>query len=127
MYRIKELRETKGLNMRETARLLGMPYTTYVNYEKGQREPTSEILIQLADFFGTSVDYLVGRTCSSTRPKITSTAPSTDSFKLAPDEELLIRKFRSLDDRGKSAVLNVLNFEYDSLPGDKAISPAKDA
>lgn len=61
MFHIKELREAKGLNMREAARLLGLPYTTYVNYEKGQREPTSEVLIQLANFYGVSIDYLVGR------------------------------------------------------------------
>lgn len=61
MLRIKELREKKGINMREAARMLKMPYTTYVNYEKGQREPTSEVLIQLADFYNTSVDYIVGR------------------------------------------------------------------
>ncbi len=47
--------------MKEAARLLDMPYTTYVNYEKGLREPTSEVLIQLAEFYDTSVDYIVGR------------------------------------------------------------------
>lgn len=61
MFRIKELRENKGLNMKEAARLLNMPYTTYVNYEKGLREPTSEVLILLANFYDTSVDYIVGR------------------------------------------------------------------
>lgn len=61
MFRIKELRESMGINMKEAARLLGMPYTTYVNYEKGLREPTSEILIQIADFYNVSIDYLVGR------------------------------------------------------------------
>ena len=61
MFRIKNLREKKGINMREASRLLGMPYTTYVNYEKGLREPTSEVLIQLANFYNTSVDYIVGR------------------------------------------------------------------
>ncbi|MGM9626980.1 MAG: helix-turn-helix domain-containing protein [Faecousia sp.] len=127
MYRIKELRESKGLNMKETARLLGMPYTTYVNYEKEQREPTSEILIQLADFFETSVDYLVGRTNCSTNSSATPTILPPTPLKLDPNEEQMIRKFRTLDDRGKSAVLNVLNFEYDSLSGDKAISPAKEA
>ena len=71
MFRIKELREQKGINMREAARLLNMPYTTYVNYEKGMREPTSEVLIQLANFYNTSVDYIVGRSAldtSSTHP-----------------------------------------------------------
>ena len=66
MFRIKELREQKGINMREAARLLNMPYTTYVNYEKGLREPTSEVLIQLANFYNTSVDYIVGRSALDT-------------------------------------------------------------
>lgn len=61
MNRIRELRERKGLNMKETATLLNMPYTTYVNYEKGLREPTSEVLIIIADFFETTVDHLIGR------------------------------------------------------------------
>ena len=61
MFRIKALRENRGITMAEAARLLKMPYTTYVNYEKGLREPTSEVLIQLADFYDTSVDHIVGR------------------------------------------------------------------
>jgi len=61
MNRIAELRVALGLNMKETAEKLGMPYTTYVNYEKGTREPNSETLIQLANFFGTSIDYLLGK------------------------------------------------------------------
>ena len=66
MFRIKQLREKKGINMSEAARLLCMPYTTYVNYEKGLREPTSEVLIQLANFYDTSVDYIVGRSAMDT-------------------------------------------------------------
>lgn len=46
---------------------------------------------------------------------------------LDEDELDLIRKFRCLDDRGKSAVLNALNHEYESLPGEKAGSSAKNA
>ena len=41
-----------------------MPYTTYVNYEKGTREPNSETLIALAKFFDTSIDYLLCKTDS---------------------------------------------------------------
>lgn len=66
MNRISELRKEKDLTMRDAARLLGMPYTTYVNYEKGTREPNSETLIQLASFYGTSVDYLIGKSESRT-------------------------------------------------------------
>ena len=61
MNRISELRAEKGISMKEAARLLNMPYTTYVNYEKGTREPNSETLIALANFYNTSVDYLIGK------------------------------------------------------------------
>lgn len=66
MNRIPELRVEKGISMRDAARMLGMPYTTYVNYEKGTREPNSETLIALANFYETSVDYLIGKSSSRT-------------------------------------------------------------
>ena len=64
MNRMKSLREEKGISMREAARCLNMAYTTYVNYEKGDREPNSETLIAIATFYGTSIDYLLGKTAS---------------------------------------------------------------
>lgn len=60
--RLKQLRINKGLNMKQASALLNMAYTTYVSYEKDEREPNSEVLILLADFYECSVDYLVGRT-----------------------------------------------------------------
>ena len=62
MNRMKSLREEKGLTMKDVANCVGLPYTTYVNYEKGAREPSSETLIKIAKFFDASVDYLIGRT-----------------------------------------------------------------
>ena len=59
MYRIRKLRKEKKKSMAEVARELQMPYTTYVNYEKEQREPNSEILILLSDYFECSVDYVM--------------------------------------------------------------------
>ena len=60
MNRIAELRVKMGLSMKEAASRLEMPYTTYVNYEKGTREPNSETLIKLSRFFETTIDYLLG-------------------------------------------------------------------
>ncbi len=62
MIRLLELRKEKGLNMKEMAKELGIPYTTYVGYEKCEREPNSERLKELANHFDVTVDYLVGRT-----------------------------------------------------------------
>lgn len=62
--RMKPLREEKGLNMKEAAAALQLPYTTYRNHEQGLREPNSETLVQIANFYGVSVDYLIGRSAS---------------------------------------------------------------
>lgn len=52
--------------MADVARDLHIPYTTYVNYEKDTREPNSETLISLADYFRCSVDFLICRSDSRT-------------------------------------------------------------
>lgn len=49
------------MTMKQAAESLELPYTTYVNYEKGVREPNSETLIRIADFYNVSTDYLMGR------------------------------------------------------------------
>lgn len=68
MNRISELRNKLGISMKEAAARLDMPYTTYVNYEKGTREPNSETLIKLSRFFGTTIDYLLGKPETSIVP-----------------------------------------------------------
>ncbi len=60
MDNIKSLRLEKGYNMKQAAHELGLPYTTYVSYEKGDREPNSDVLIKIADFYGTTTDYVLG-------------------------------------------------------------------
>lgn len=40
---------------------MGVAHNTYVRYERGEREPTASVLVQIADFYGVSLDYLVGR------------------------------------------------------------------
>lgn len=60
MNMIRELRVYNNLTMKQAAEALGLPYTTYVNYEKGTREPNSETLKKIADFYKVTVDYLLG-------------------------------------------------------------------
>lgn len=62
MERLKELRTARGLLQKDVAAVLGIDRTTYVKYEKGQSEPSFDILAKLADYFGVSVDYLLGKT-----------------------------------------------------------------
>lgn len=70
--RLKKLGENKGYSMRQMAESLGMKYTTYVNYEKNQREPDSETLILFSKYFDVTVDYLLGLSEIKNAPKIES-------------------------------------------------------
>lgn len=58
--RLKNLREHHGWSQRQVADLINIKYQTYYNYESGRREPSIDILTQLATFFNCSVDYLIG-------------------------------------------------------------------
>ena len=63
MYqRIRDLREDLDLTQQEIARLLNVSQSTYSRYESGVLDIPSAALITLASFYGTSVDYLLGRT-----------------------------------------------------------------
>lgn len=63
MYRrIRDLREDGDLLQRDLAGYLGIAQTTYSNYEIGEREIPISVLIRLADYYHTSVDYLLGLT-----------------------------------------------------------------
>ena len=58
---LKQLRIQNGLTQKEVAKQLNMSSQGYQHYEIGDRQPTPEILCKLADIFGVSVDYLLGR------------------------------------------------------------------
>lgn len=60
--RIRNLREDSDLTQQQVADKLFITRSAYSNYENGSRAFPLEILCGLADIFGTSVDYLIGRT-----------------------------------------------------------------
>lgn len=59
--RIRDLREDADLTQEKLVQKLGMHKTTYTNYEQGKREPPFSFIIQLADFYGVTTDYIAGR------------------------------------------------------------------
>ncbi len=63
MYRrIRDMREDRDLNQTQVARMLGMSQTGYSKYETGENDIPTAVLIRLARFYGTSIDYLLGET-----------------------------------------------------------------
>ena len=58
---LKQLRTSKKMLQKDVAALLGIDRTTYVKYESGASEPNYETLLKLAEIFGVSTDYILGR------------------------------------------------------------------
>lgn len=56
---IKELREDKRLTQAELGSIIGVSGKTISNYEKGDREPSIEVITNLANYFEVSTDYLI--------------------------------------------------------------------
>ena len=68
MYqRIRDLREDRDLNQTQVAKILGMSQTGYSKYETGENDIPTAVLIKLARFYGTSIDYLLGETSTQER------------------------------------------------------------
>ncbi len=65
--RLKELREDNDIKQKEIADYLHIKQNTYSQYENGQRQIPVDALIQLATFYNTSVDYLLGLTNTKER------------------------------------------------------------
>jgi len=60
--RLRELREERGIGVRELAYELGISHSSISLYENGKREPTVGICKLFADYFGVTCDYLIGLT-----------------------------------------------------------------
>ena len=60
--RLKNLRQQKKVSQKEPAAYLGISVRGYQFYESEVNEPNIKMLVALADFYGVSIDYLVGRT-----------------------------------------------------------------
>lgn len=67
--KIRDLREDRDLKQRELAEYLNCSQRVYSNYELGQRDIPTDVLIRLADFYSVSVDYLLGLTGNPKRNK----------------------------------------------------------
>ncbi|SHK55066.1 helix-turn-helix domain-containing protein [Paramaledivibacter caminithermalis] len=67
--RLRELRKEKGLTQAELAKIFSLGESTISFYESNKRTPDYELLKKIADFFDTSIDYLLCRTDKRKPPK----------------------------------------------------------
>lgn len=91
MKNLKEIREKKGISQTTLAKDLNLVRSTICQYEKGNRYPDIDMLIKLADYFGTSIDYLVDRI---NEPYAVSTHAPVNEY--SDEEKRIIAAYRTL-------------------------------
>jgi len=116
MERLKQLRNNANLTQQDVARLLGVERSTYVKYERGQSDPPTATLVRLADYFGVSVDFIIGRACEQV-PAPVPVAPVVSEADMR-----LLSMFHALDSMAQARILNALDFEYQAIPQESAKS-----
>lgn len=92
MKNLKDLRLSKKLSQQQLALRLDLSQQTIYKYENGITEPDIATLIKLADYFNTSVDYLIGNTNNPQKPGIYS------ETKLTETELQHLRIYRNMPD-----------------------------
>lgn len=88
--RLRELREDKNLSQEELAKAIGTSQTNIGRWEKGLNEPSYRYVVLLADFFGVTTDYLLGREDDFGNVSVKNNADLTD------DEKLILETYRNL-------------------------------
>ena len=92
--RLKDLRKQAHLTQQAVADRLRVDRTTYTKYENGRVCPDQQGLVALAELFGVSVDYLLGRDDGQTAPAVADAGDAP--LVLTPQEKLLVQIFRQL-------------------------------
>lgn len=107
--RIRQLRQENKLTQKELADKLSVGLTTVSNYETGYSVPDIQMLLKIADIFGTSVDYLAGKSSSSNKPG----DDLLDSF--PEGVQILRRANRELTPEAKARMIEIANIFIDSV------------
>ena len=92
---LRQLRTLKGVTQKEVGKALGCSEVAYNRYENGEREPSLEMVVKIADYFGVTVDYLLEHE-SHLLPV------------LSDYEKSLVLASRNADERAREDALQVL-------------------
>ena len=124
MIKIRELREAKGIQQKSLAIDLGVSQPTVSDWESGRKTPSARSTQKLADYFGVTIDYLLGREDTKKDP----TADSSDgAFKMpihniSDDEYSIILAYRQASPADRQIIDNIISrYSPTSASTDKAV------
>lgn len=118
MNNIKKLRQEKGLTQKQLAKEVHITQTAVSQWELGKTAPDKQIANKLADFFGVTLDFILGRTTERTSSYYASnindsnfvqgngTITVGENSTSSCEEAELLRIYRALDVRNRAKLLN---------------------
>lgn len=97
--RLKQIREMRGWTQEQVADRLNISIGTLSGYERGYRRPDAEMLRRLAETYGTTADYILGRTSNPN--------PRSSAYALIEDERIrtLLKSVEDLTEEEKNTLL----------------------
>jgi len=104
--RIRDLRIKNNMTQKDLAAAAGVTAVTVGNWENGNKKPSAEALARIADAFGVSMDYVVGR----------------KDYGFSSDEQNLILDYRNLDSHGREILFSVLELEKQRIENEKLVA-----
>ncbi|MDE6020136.1 MAG: helix-turn-helix domain-containing protein [Ruminococcus sp.] len=101
------IRESKGYSKKTVSEMTGIPYTTYIKYESGERKDVNmQALCKLADFYEVTTDYLLGR--PETKPQPDPYKIIAAKSKMESQEQAALKKWLALDPKRRKMVLDAM-------------------
>lgn len=104
--RVKELRRSLGITQKELATHLGIAQPTLSGWETDRFQIDYDSLVRLADFFNTSIDYILGREVAEQSESPSKECQSKEST-IRSDEDRLLSIYNSLDGESKTQLMSV--------------------
>ena len=101
MNRLKALRSERGMSQTEFANKIGVAQNTVSNWENGNRLIDTETVARIADYFGVTIDYLLGRTDDMNQNSVEENI-SFDDFTYA-----MYNESKELTEEDKQALLGL--------------------
>lgn len=126
---LKYLRKSYNLTQKELAQKINVAQSSIAMLENGRNDANASTLTALSDFFGVSIDYLLGREDDLGNPiyqKKAAASPQPPSIStLSNDEQLLLDYYRRLPPRNKLMLFNLFKSIFEEardLPTEQAAS-----
>lgn len=108
--KLKKLREDKGLMQQDVCTALEIEQSTLANYENNRRIPKIDLLISIANYYGVSIDYLLGRTDT---PFVDTAKRPKDLNKFLQQAEIIFDgDTYNLDDKERALVMKSLEVAF---------------